>query len=548
MTAGLASACTSDEGEQVPTIGYAIAGDVPTYNPATSTGRWSGALAGLSRVLPGFSYTDPSGSVVADTDIGKAAPVPGDALAVTYSFAESAVWSDGVPMTCDDLVLTWIAHSGRAPEFDVASTAGYRDVDRIDCAPGDKTATVIFGQGRSVADWKSLFGAGEVLPAHVAGAAAGVDDTTAALVDGDADATARIADFWNTGWTLTPGEPVDAARFVASGPYRLEAVDESGVLELVPNDAWWGNRPRTERIEVYPRSADVAALTADGDVEIVDAVGTRSGDLPDGFALTDVVSPAVEQLVLGGGLDDPALRRAFASCVPRDALFAEHGSPGTGAPPASGPGSGVADARFTPRNSLVYGQVAGVADGRYRAGDSAAAADALSGAGSDGATVRIGYRAPDDRRAAVVARIAAACAPAGIVVEDASSPDFTPAALADGAVDAVLGAEGGAQGAAGSQPATRRLQALRSGERANIGGFSSVRYDELVDQLATAASSSARLGLATDAERILWDELPTLPLFDQFRTVAIADGTEAATPNPTETGTGWNMDRWVFRR
>ena len=40
-----------------------------------------------------------------------------------YQIADGAVYSDGKPVTCDDMVLTWAAQSGRFPGFDAASQA-----------------------------------------------------------------------------------------------------------------------------------------------------------------------------------------------------------------------------------------------------------------------------------------------------------------------------------------------------------------------------------------------------------------------------------------
>ena len=49
-----------------------------------------------------------------------------------------------------------------------------------------------------------------------------------------------------------------------------------------------------------------------------------------------------------------------------------------------------------------------------------------------------------------------------------------------------------------------------------------------------------------DAARILWDEVPALPLFVQPRTTVVADKLRAVVPNGSSAGLGWNMDRWVL--
>ena len=68
----------------------------------------------------------------------------------TTRSADNAVYSDGKPITCDDMVLAWASQSGRLPGFDAANRAGYSDIATVDCAPGQKKARVSFAQDRGV--------------------------------------------------------------------------------------------------------------------------------------------------------------------------------------------------------------------------------------------------------------------------------------------------------------------------------------------------------------------------------------------------------------
>ncbi|RZK85658.1 MAG: peptide-binding protein [Rhodococcus sp. (in: high G+C Gram-positive bacteria)] len=539
----------SEEGEQIPSIGYAIDNTVTTYNANSVAGAVSGARQAFARVLPGFNYTGPEGGPVADTDIGTANAMPGDALTIQYKLNPNSVYSDGVPMSCDDLVLTWAANSGRFPMFDAASTAGYSDIDRVDCQTGAKDAVVTFKAGRNVTDWKSLFGATSMMPAHVVASAAGVPDVVAAVQNSDVDALTRVADFWNDGWTMAPGD-LDLAKFPASGPYKVESLSEDEGLVLVANDRWWGNRPATSRIVVWPKSSDVSARIGDGSVEVVDVAAGSAPDLDlGGFDVTEVPSRSVEQFVLStsGLFENAAGRRAFAACMPREELASKFGI-ATESDEAGAAAGGPVDTRVTAPDSLVHESVTGAVGGRYETPDTAAAADALADTGNTSATVRVGYLGPNPRRAEIVAAVAAACAPAGITVQDVASPEFTPSMLRDGQVDVVLAGTAAAPGAAGTAVATTAMYALRSGIRSNFGDYSNGRVDQIVDQLAVDSSTATQLSLSTEAENILWSDVPTVPLFDQPRTVAFATGLQEGAINPTRSGAGWNMDRWVLRR
>ncbi|MDN2500936.1 peptide-binding protein, partial [Nocardia nova] len=124
----------------------------------------------------------------------------------------------------------------------------------------------------------------------------------------------------------------------------------------------------------------------------------------------------------------------------------------------------------------------------------------------------------------------------------------TPAELGAGKVDAVLGGTAAAVGPAGSLPGIEATAALRTGQGVNFGRFGNGRYDAIADQLAADDNSVTVLNLDTEAENLLWNEMPSIPLFNTPRTVAFGKGLENGVASPTKAGAGWNMDRWVLRR
>ena len=125
-------------------IDYAVDGSLVTYNTNTVIGAASSGPQAFGRVLTGFGYHGPDGQVVSDHDFGSIAVVGREPLVLDYQIADNAVYSDGKPVTCDDMVLAWAAQSGRYPGFDAASRAGYIDVAAVDCQPGQKKARVSF--------------------------------------------------------------------------------------------------------------------------------------------------------------------------------------------------------------------------------------------------------------------------------------------------------------------------------------------------------------------------------------------------------------------
>jgi peptide/nickel transport system substrate-binding protein len=516
--------------QHVDVVNYFIDAKLPTYNANTAIGRSSGALMAFARVLPGFSYPSPTGSSVADADVGVAEPQAGqgEEFTVRYTFNPKAVWSDGVPMTCDDLVLAWAALAGRLPGAVPASKAGYELISQMQCASGSKTATAVFE--RHFPGWLGLFGPGTILPSHVLAKAARLRVVDAV---GSADqARLRAAgEFWNSGWDFT--EKFDAAKFPASGPYRIQSAD-SGKATLVRNERWWGEAARIPKVEIWPKGFRPPVAGA----QVID-VGKGSiaklGPLP-GLREKTVRSLGIEQFVLSmrGALAAKRAREAFALCLPRAALATQFGDAGA---PAAGELSSSQDPwQLSPAQPSHYVQPD--AAEAYRAREEASKGKPI--------TLRVGYLAPDSRRAALVAAVAQSCDPAGIRVLD-SSKDFNPHALESGQLDVLLTSSDlatGAGGAAGPSGALTAAAQVRTGEGENVSGYANPRLDDLILQLALTEKEDERIGLLAQAQEVIWEDLPVIPLFAQPRSLLWSEDLRGVVPNATAYGAGWNMERW----
>lgn len=529
-TSGL-SACAGGSDDE---IDYAIDGTLVTYNTNTVVGAASGGPQAFARVLTGFNYHGPDGQVVADRDFGAISVVGRAPLVLDYEISDSAVYSDGKPVTCDDMVLAWAAHSGRFPGFDAASRAGYVDVATVDCAPGQKKARVSFAQDRAFVDFGQLFAATTMMPSHVIADELGVGDggVTTALQTGDQPTIDRIAQLWNTTWDLGPD--VDLKRFPSSGPYKLDSVTEKGAVVLVANDKWWGAKPITQRIDVWPRGAEVQDRMNDGTYDVVDIATGSSGtlNLPGDYVRSENPSAGIEQLIFApqGPLGDPAVRRAMALCTPRDQIARNVELP-------------IADGRLNPaaEDSITAAESA-AEGGQFSAANVSAARDAIGG---KPLTVRIGYQKPNARLAATVGAIARSCEAAGIAVNDASSVAIGPQALRDNQIDVLLASTGGAAGSGSTGSSAMDAYDLHTWNGNNLSGYTNERIDGVIDALAVTADPKELARLLGEGAPVLWADMPTLPLYRQQRTLLTSKKMSAVSSNPTRWGAGWNMDRWV---
>ncbi len=548
VTAAAGALLTACGGDDRSDIDYLVDAGVRTYNANTRVGHADGTLMALTRVLPGFSIVGPDGQVIADRDIGTVAVEDGADLTLRYTFGPDAVYSDGVAMTCDDLLLAATALGGRVKGFDAATDAGYADIARVDCRPGDRSATVVFDRGRGYGQWNELFGAGTLLPAHVVARLAGVPNVVDPIRDGDKKALAKIAKAWNTGFSLTPGAPVDEKVFLSSGPYRIDGYSDDGGLTLVANDKWWGTAPAVDSITVWPRQArgkadidgsralvvDTADLTA-ADEALGRATATTP---PDRTRMRDEPPLAVTQLVFAarGVGGDSLVRRALASCMPRDALARQYGA------------NGVVWNLRTVSPADPLGPALNAQYGRRYPRSDVARARGLLAQRDDGARkprVRIGFPAPSREDAGIVSAIADACAPAGIDVVDASKPDISPGSLGD-TVDALLMSDGGfaATSTASGFP---EAFAFATGDPLNLSKFRNRSVTGAISELARTTSDSARLPLLRRIETATWDQLPTIPLFGTVRERGSSESVTHVVPGLGASGTGWNMDRWGVR-
>ena len=524
---------TACSGTAAGEVNYAVDGVLTSYNTNTVSGAASAGPQAFARTLTGFSFHGPDGQVLADNDFGSVSVVGREPLMLDYQIADVAVYSDGKPITCDDMLLTWAAQSGRFPGFNFASKAGYLDIAGIECQPGQKKARVNFLPTRAVLDYTQLFTATSLLPSHVIGDALGID-VTAALQSGDPAAVGRVADAWNTIWDLKPGMDAEALkRFPSSGPYQIDSVLEGGAVVLTANDRWWGARPVTKRVTVWPRGVDVQDRINNGTFQVVDVATGSSGTLttPDEYQRTEIPSGGIEQLIFArqGPVSTPKARRAVASCIPRDVIAANAAMP-------------IANTRLNPVNDDAYSPLeSGPLSDQYNVANPDAARMALQG---QPLTVRIGYQAPNPRLAAAIAAITQACAPAGITIVDVTSEGTGPQALWDGQIDALLSSTGGAAGSGSTGSSAMDAYALHSGNGNNLSGYANPQIDGIIAALAVTTDPKEQARLIGDAAPMLWTDVPTLPLYRQQRTVISSKKMFAVQANPTKWGAGWNMDRW----
>ncbi len=518
----LVSACTTSEPAPVRTDTMVVAVEAPfaSLNAGTPDGRTPGSTLVRSLVQAGFVSVDEDGAAVPDEAFGTVEKVSDAPLTVRYTIAPEATWSDGTPVTPDDLLLEWAARSGQLddvlPELDeqggvvnndaldagVAFAAASPALVQAPALPVIEGATFTLTYATPVPDWQVALDVN--LPAHVLGQTAlGVEDpaaaaaaVTKAIVDEDKTALSSISGAWRTEFDADQlAQHVEEA--VTTGPYAVDAVEPGGRVELVRNDEYQGAHPAAyERVVVrsdLDPLAQVDALAA-GRVDVVAPADTT--DVLE--ALADVSGADVRtggdstlQLQLqaaGGGPFDPAsyggdaavasaVRQAFLRTVPRDAVVANVVAP-------LWPQASVAAALLPSVGPDAGGDVAPSGPA-----DIAEARRLLSGAGVTGpVVVRVLTNTVDPVRARILALITASAADAGFEVEeytpvDGLGPDLAGAADAwDAALVPVSQA---------GLPVDSVVSRWRTGGTANVTGWTDAATDAAVGALAQTLDPAA---------------------------------------------------------
>ncbi|MFI2471396.1 ABC transporter substrate-binding protein [Streptomyces globisporus] len=235
----------------------------------------------------------------------------GNRQQITYRLNPKAVWSDGKPITSADLKYTALqVRDGKA----IFDKSGY---DRITSITTPDPATAVLTLQSPYGNWKQLFGAGYgVLPSHL-------------LRDKDRGAVMK------DGYTFS------------GGPWKIASWKKGVSVTLVPNDRYWGSKPHLDKVTFQFASDTSAAIQAFAggtfdalyptpQLNTVDQIKTLGSKA---HMQVQPQSGNLQALWLNNAkfpFDSPAVRKAFAHSVDREAIVKRlFGSYGVTAPAQS---------------------------------------------------------------------------------------------------------------------------------------------------------------------------------------------------------------------
>jgi peptide/nickel transport system substrate-binding protein len=267
-----------------------------------------------------FWYYDENSELHANTSFGTYEKTSDDPMTVKYTVGDDTKWSDGTPVDAADVLLTWVAQSGKlnsttevksnddgsveVPKGQVffnSTDPGLTTVSKTPTIGDDgKSLTIVYD--KPFADW--AFDMTVSIPAHIlAEKALGISDPQEAkdafikaVQDKDNASLEKLANFWNSGFDYTK-MPSDKDLALSNGAYLLKNFKENQYLTLVANPDYKGE---------HKASIDTLTVRFNGDpMSQVQALQNGEIDLFSPQATTDVVQAAekVKNVQIKGGYD-----------------------------------------------------------------------------------------------------------------------------------------------------------------------------------------------------------------------------------------------------
>ncbi|WP_406198744.1 ABC transporter family substrate-binding protein [Kitasatospora sp. NBC_01560] len=268
---------------------------ITQWNPYQVDGRYGDAVEIMRVLEPELFTTDESGTFKPVTDYLLEAKVTSTSpQVVTYKLNPKAKWSDGKALGYQDFKADWEASNGKKDGYNIADSSGYELIS--DVAQGADPSEVKVTFSEPYADWQNLFR--PLIPA------AGI----------------ATADDFNKNW-------VDKIPITA-GALKIGTADKTAqTITLVPDPAWWGTKPKLDKItfRVMSQSATTQAFL-NNEIDYATAgTATAYGQLKDAKdTVIRTASPWDEVHISfggGGALADQKVRQALGKALDRSALI-----------------------------------------------------------------------------------------------------------------------------------------------------------------------------------------------------------------------------------
>jgi peptide/nickel transport system substrate-binding protein len=540
------------------TVTFAVSRLPTQFNPLTPGGSTSITQMVMEQVLPQLFVTGPGMQIHAVDGLVTSAEVTSlKPQTVVYTLAKGARWSDGVAITAADFAYDWHALVTIGPSLPAMfPLAGYEDITSVTGSVSKKLGTtvkVVFA--KPYADWMALFN--DLVPAHIAR---------------------------RYGWTKA-FEGRKPAHLVSGGPFVITKIVPGKELVLSRNPAFWGRRAHLDHIVFVVEHSEGATLRAlrAGSIDLAElAPGTNvTGVVTRSVDLEQTVSNSATLWQLAFNCADPVagrlvMREAIAAAINRPEVVAD--SIGVDEPDAlaSGnrlyaarqPGGLMNDSAFLAPDDAEADQLVAAAgypldaEGVARSATGARLVLVLTGPKGNPTVaaaereiqaelLQVGIRLRI--RNVPLASLLSAILPRGryqlAIAPYIESPYLsTMAGLYTepvGPTPSVPAAGGTISYAAGTGSEPSAVNA--GGVTRDVLGFSEPDVGGLFVTAQSELNAAADSGLYNQIDKLLWQYLPTLPLFQMPTTLVRQAKVVNVADTATLAGPMWDAQDWAIQ-
>jgi peptide/nickel transport system substrate-binding protein len=271
----------------------------PNFNPLHIDGNTVDVHSLMRPTMPRAFRIGVDGSPTVNTDFFTSVELTStNPQVVTYTINPKAVWSDGTPITWEDIASQINATSGKDKQFAIAATNGADRVASVTRGDDDRQAVITFA--KHWADWRGMFAGSTV------------------LLPKSSTATPEA---FNKAQLSGPGP--------SAGPFIISNLDRGAQrITLTRNPKWWGTPPLLDSITylILDDAARIPALQNNA----IDASGIATLDEMQiarrtaGISIRRAPGLAWYHFTFNGAkgsiLEDPALRRAIAKGIDRETI------------------------------------------------------------------------------------------------------------------------------------------------------------------------------------------------------------------------------------
>lgn len=470
-----------------------LTGFPPNFNYLHVDGNLGELGRMLRATLPRAFVIKPNGEMTVNSDYFTDVELTStDPQVVTYTINPKAVWTDGSPITWEDLAAQINATSGKDKRFLFASPNGSERVESVTKGVDDRQAVITFS--RHFADWRGMFAGNAMLAPK---------------------SVTSDPEVFNRGFLNGPS--------ASAGPFMISTVDRAAQrIVLTRNPKWWGTPPLLDSI-TYSVLDDAAVIPALQN-NALDAAGLASlDDLENarrtpGVTIRRAPAPNWYHLTMNGAdgaiLSDPGLRTAVAKGLDRQAI-------------AQVTQRGLADTPAALNNHIYLAGQDGYQDNSIAFDPEAAKAD-LDALGwkmngqfreKDGRQLKIRNVFYDGQSTRAVAQIAQnQLAQIGVNLElvPAAGGDLFPKYVTIGNFDIAQFAWGG-----DAFPLASLTQIYAAGGESNYGKIGSDEVDAKIEETLAELDPAKAREQANELDKLIWNVGHSLPLFQAPGNMAV---------------------------